>query len=81
VLPETGLVDAQRLAQRLCDAMREPILLSDGRRIGVSASFGVAEHLKGETLSPLLDRADVQLFAAKSAGRARVMPVLEGSLT
>lgn len=76
VLPETALVDAQRLAERLRRAIGEPVLLHDGRHLHVSASFGVAEHLPGEALPPLLERADQQLFAAKSAGRNRVMPVL-----
>ncbi|PMX32366.1 GGDEF-domain containing protein, partial [Pseudomonas sp. FW301-21B01] len=38
----------------------------------LSASFGVAEHRRGENIMVLLDRADQALLRAKHSGRNRV---------
>lgn len=37
-----------------------------------TASFGIAEHIPGETLQELMSRADKQLYAAKQSGRNRI---------
>ena len=43
-------------------------------RIGnVSVSIGVAVHARGENLDSVLARADAALYAAKEAGRNRVV--------
>ncbi|MCC2653298.1 MAG: hypothetical protein K0Q60_3464 [Microvirga sp.] len=38
----------------------------------ITASFGIADHISGETLRELMSRADQQLYAAKRSGRNRV---------
>lgn len=71
-------VDGDRAFAR-ADAMRESIAKLDlshgGRKLGgVTASFGVATFPKdGETSQTLLHAADNALYAAKDAGRNRVI--------
>ena len=42
--------------------------------IRVTLSIGLAEARVGDTVNSLLERADAALYAAKAAGRDRVMP-------
>lgn len=68
VLLGDGLAGALDLAERLrvaIAALERP----DGH---LSASFGVAEHRRGENIMVLLDRADEALLRAKHSGRNRV---------
>lgn len=78
VLPEAALeqaVDAaERLRQTVAQQLRVP--LEGGAALQITASFGVAQWQPGETGEQLLERADAQLYAAKHAGRNRVMPPL-----
>jgi diguanylate cyclase (GGDEF)-like protein len=71
VLVESAADDAtpERLAERLIEAVREPIELDDGRKIpSVTASIGVAV---GRYVTPdaLLHAADLALYSAKAAGK------------
>jgi two-component system, cell cycle response regulator len=64
--------DLQR-ALALAEELRQAISAmrfdaSDGP-IGVTASFGVAQFIAGETIDRLLRRADVALYQAKNRGR------------
>ncbi|RDK00975.1 bifunctional diguanylate cyclase/phosphodiesterase [Paraburkholderia lacunae] len=68
VLRHEGLVGALALAERLRGAIAA-IERPDGY---LSASFGVAEHRRGENIMVLLDRADQALLRAKHSGRNRV---------
>ena len=61
--------DAALVAEKLLDALREPILF-DGKQIFVSGSIGIAVYPNdGETVEKLLDNADAAMYAAKQAGR------------
>ncbi len=65
---ETAL---DRLADRLTEVLREPVVLDDGRKVfSVTASIGVA---MGQYTTPdgLLRDADLALYAAKAAGKDR----------
>lgn len=69
LLPETHLEDAATVAERMRTAVA-------GRRIAgcrVTASFGVVEHRRAETLDDLVSRADTALYEAKVGGRDRVV--------
>ena len=68
VLLRDGLPGALRLAERLRVAVAA-IERPDGH---LTASFGVAEHRRGESIMVLLDRADEALLRAKHSGRNRV---------
>ena len=67
---EEAIVLAQRL-RRTFASMAHDGLAPDLR---LTASFGVAQLRHGEGYRDLFARADTQLYAAKSAGRDRVMP-------
>jgi diguanylate cyclase (GGDEF)-like protein len=68
VLRRDGLESALELAERMRAAIA-CIARPDGF---VTASFGVAEHRRGENVMALLDRADEALLRAKYSGRNRV---------
>ena len=65
-----GRRGAQRLAQNLCDAVAAHEFPVVGR---ITLSAGVAEHADQETPRAWFTRLDAALYAAKSAGRNRVV--------
>ncbi len=81
LLPATNVAAAQRLADRIRDEVAaSPIELPNGEAIGITASIGIAavsprdEDQDLKTVGDaLVARADVALYAAKAAGRDRVV--------
>jgi diguanylate cyclase len=71
VLPDAGIDDARGLAERARKSIEQATFEFAGKRLRVTASFGVAEMRDDEDASDLLKRADEALYAAKSAGRNR----------
>jgi diguanylate cyclase (GGDEF)-like protein/PAS domain S-box-containing protein len=71
LLEDTELDEARRVADRVLDALREPVEVAD-REMHVTASIGVAPANLGRT-DPveLLRDADVAMYAAKADGKAR----------
>jgi diguanylate cyclase (GGDEF)-like protein len=64
--------DAHTLAQRLCDAMKEPFVI-DGMSVTIGASVGVAFAPQDATNAEDLNKAaDLALYEAKSSGRSQV---------
>jgi diguanylate cyclase (GGDEF)-like protein len=75
LLPETDLEGARQVAERLHRLLSDvPIETSVGK-ITITASLGVATYRKEyhTTLEQLIDYADQGLYAAKQAGRNRVI--------
>lgn len=71
ILADTNLQGATRVAERLRDAVERhefPQVKS------MTCSFGVAEHLAGETMDSLFHRTDAALYRAKLDGRNAVRP-------
>lgn len=68
--PDTDLLQAEILARALLDELRREAV--DGVGV-VTASFGVALWQFGEDADGLLRRADAGVYAAKQAGRDRVV--------
>jgi predicted signal transduction protein with EAL and GGDEF domain/DNA-binding response OmpR family regulator len=70
LLPEVGdEADAQRVAQRILDALRDPIFVA-GQECFCTASVGIAMFPRdGLNLVDLMRNSDVAMYAAKSAGR------------
>jgi diguanylate cyclase (GGDEF)-like protein/PAS domain S-box-containing protein len=71
VLDETSPDDMNVLAQRLLDALRQPLLLN-GREVFVRASMGLADNSEDVLdADELLCRADIAMYSAKARGRDR----------
>jgi diguanylate cyclase (GGDEF)-like protein len=70
LLPEvTDERDAERVATRILDLMREPIFVG-GQECFVTASVGIALYPRdGLSVADLLRNSDVAMYSVKSAGR------------
>lgn len=70
----TDLQHARRLAERLRVAVHESHyeLAAGSANVSVTASFGLAEYLPGETRDAILKRTDDALYEAKRSGRNRL---------
>lgn len=74
VLPSTTLEGAEQVAERVRELMEcAEIKDGNGDLVPVTASFGVATYMGGETLEQIVDRADRAMYLAKSGGRNRVV--------
>jgi len=81
LLPATDVAAASKLAERIRrEVAADPIVLPNGETVTITASIGIAEVSPGpddkdlKTLGDsLIARADVALYAAKSAGRDQVV--------
>ncbi|WP_108652376.1 GGDEF domain-containing protein [Dongshaea marina] len=78
VAPGKKLMVARQFAESVRRGL-EKLSIQD-RRTGkkvdkITASFGVAEFSKGDTVAKVIERADEQLYKAKELGRNRVMPI------
>ena len=70
VTPETDTEGAQRLAERICEAVREEPFHIGSDVVEVTVSVGVASlPIHGTASSDLVRAADEGLYAAKHAGR------------
>lgn len=72
LLPDTGLNEARKVAERLRQRVDETVLPEGGKRIRFQVSVGISCLHAHETLDALLIRADKMLYQAKSLGRNRV---------
>jgi diguanylate cyclase (GGDEF)-like protein len=72
LLPLTDALSAQRLAERLRQALEAMPIDADGQAIHLTASFGIAELGHRETVALWVQRADSALYRAKHGGRNRV---------
>jgi predicted signal transduction protein with EAL and GGDEF domain len=82
LLPEVGDErDAERVAQRMLDVMREPIFVGGGEWV-VTASIGIAMFPRdGQTVADLMRNSDVAMYAVKDQGKnaaAVYSPLLMG---
>jgi diguanylate cyclase len=72
ILPETGLHDAEIVADqiRVVVAGQRIVRKASRRTLGsVTLSIGVSQYRPGETEDDLVGRADAALYTAKRAGR------------
>lgn len=71
LLVDTQLDGAVLLVDRLREGLRHLQVSVGNEQVPITASFGVAEFLDGESYSQTLCRADAALFQAKRSGRDR----------
>ncbi|MCB1884341.1 MAG: GGDEF domain-containing protein [Geminicoccaceae bacterium] len=77
LLPQTHLEGGRILAEKIRAgvAANQIIIKRTGRSLGtVTLSIGVAQYDGSESAEGFVERADAQLYLAKSSGRNRVMP-------
>jgi predicted signal transduction protein with EAL and GGDEF domain len=65
-----GDTDVERIAQPITAAFNRPLLV-DGRGIESTASIGAACSQPGDDAEQLLRKADIAMYNAKAAGKAR----------
>ena len=73
ILPETDLITALQIAERMCESIaEEPIKIPNGE-ISTTVSVGVAAKDENTAqLETLIARADQAMYIAKHKGRNRV---------
>jgi len=73
ILLETKHEPLSALAERIRKDIAEKTIPSDGKKIKITISIGLAEYLEGDPgIEPVLARADKALYQAKESGRNRV---------
>ena len=83
IMPATALSDALHWANQICGIVRSKRLIkkSTGGKLGVvTISAGVVKHKPGETDFQFVRRADICLYAAKHAGRDRVVSETDSAI-
>jgi diguanylate cyclase (GGDEF)-like protein len=74
LLPNTGLIEATRLAERLRAACAIETPVIEGQRIPVTISLGVADYTaESKDIDDLLKKADAAMYRAKNQGRNQVV--------
>lgn len=72
-LPETSIIDAKEIAERIRGAIEERTIGSSTSDYpAVTCSFGVSAVISSDNISTLVKRADDALYTAKNNGRNRV---------
>ncbi|WP_166266601.1 GGDEF domain-containing protein [Marinobacter caseinilyticus] len=74
LLPDTSLLQALTLAERLRDEVEHTPFMFDGQRLPVTISAGVCSITQSESVNQLLRQVDINLYEAKQNGRNQIAP-------
>ena len=78
LLPACDIAHAMDVAEKMRQAIKKRAKVNVGNiTVSITASFGVAEYLDGDSLTELIKRVDRALYLAKAKGRDRVKGVNE----
>ncbi len=67
--PDLNLSEASVVAERVRQAIADTDITIRGQSLLITISGGVAQHVRGESLAALIERADKALYQAKKDGR------------
>jgi len=71
LLPETGRTSARGVAEKIRQSVEKKGFHSEGKRVPMTLSCGIASFEQGEKPGDVIKRADKALYEAKSNGRNR----------
>lgn len=74
LLPDTSLISALTLAERLRSEVARDMFNVHGQDLPISVSAGVCSVAQADSIDSMLKQADMQLYSAKEAGRNRIAP-------
>ena len=74
ILPNTEQDDGVKVIERVQRQLTKQFFMHSEERVVITFSAGVAQRIGEETPEEIIPRADAALYAAKNAGRNRVMP-------
>ncbi|MDO6441467.1 MULTISPECIES: GGDEF domain-containing protein [unclassified Marinobacter] len=74
LLPDTSLIPALTLAERLRSEIARNNFSFQGQELPVTMSAGVCTIAQADSIDSMLRQADLQLYNAKEAGRNRIAP-------
>ncbi|MGO1499839.1 MAG: GGDEF domain-containing protein [Marinobacter sp.] len=74
LLPDTSLIPALTLAERLRREVANASFSFHGQNLPVTMSAGVCSIAQIDSIDNMLKQADIQLYSAKGAGRNRIAP-------
>ena len=73
LLPDTPLADAQKVIVRLQRELTKRFFLHDNEKILITFSAGLTDYQRNDTQASVTKRADEAMYAAKKAGKNRVV--------
>ena len=73
ILPNTEQNDAIKVIERVQRKLTKEFFMHSDERVVITFSAGVAERIGEEKPEEIIPRADAALYAAKNAGRNRVI--------
>lgn len=74
LLPDTSLIPALTLAERLRSEVAQNSFSFHGQDLPITMSAGICSIAQADSIDNMLKQADLQLYSAKEAGRNRIAP-------
>lgn len=76
IFPHEKIDSAEKILNRICDAIASEPFMVEQHSIPITISIGVTDYHKNDSDEDILDRADHALYKAKKAGRNRVVIII-----